>query len=221
MADSDGKYQLQDFDNELINQGFDGIAPTRRQQWINFAYNRVASEFPWLWEKVTATPTLDPGEYQFDMKTDLPGFRSLDHIYVATPGWERKLQRAKDDVFYNQWLVMNLTAPENRGEPSWYFIENNAVWVLPPPTATRIFKVLYHRRVSYLKDPQDQPLTPQYLDEPIVLATLSEAHKRTHELQLAAQMEADLGDWIDQMKIDEEWQDDTQLQRTSPDDTWA
>jgi hypothetical protein len=220
MPTSSGKMQLQDFDQELVDQGFDGIDPARRTRWVNYGYNRVASEFPWLWERATATPTIAVGEFSVDYVTDIPNFRSLDYIYVTTVGSQRQLMGLDDQVFYEQWMVMDLASSSSRGKPSWYFVESDQIYILAPPDTAQTLKVLYHQRLPQLVSPIDAPVTPQYCDEAILLATMSVAHKRTYELQLAAQMEADLGDWIDQMKIDEEWQDENKLQRTRPDDTW-
>jgi hypothetical protein len=212
--------QLQDYDQELYEQGFDSISPARRTRWVNYAYNRVASEFPWLWESATATPTIAAGEFSIDYVTDIPNFRSLDYLYVTTTNHQRQLKAVDNQTFYDQWMVLDLAAPSNRGEPSWYYVESDQIYILAPPATDQTLKVLYHQRLPQLVSPTDVPATPQYCDEAILLATMSVAHKRTYELTLAAQMEADLGDWIDQMKIDEEWQDENKLQRTRPDDSW-
>jgi hypothetical protein len=224
MPTASGQLQLNDYDQELIDQGFDGISQSRRFRWINFAYQRIAAKFPWLWEKTSVDAVINPGEYFLDFTVDLPNFRSLDFLYVVTAGQNRRLRPVDDDQFYDTWLSLDLTAAANRGEPAWYKIEDNELYILPPPQAARTIRAKYHRRITILSNTvpgtTDTPITPQYLDEAILIAALSVAHKRTHELQLAAQAEVDLGDWVDQMKIDEEWQDVNDQERVSPDDSW-
>lgn len=221
MPDSTGKFQLQDFDTALVEQGFDAISPDRRTRWVNFAYNRVASEFPWLWEQTQTTITVNPGKYTLDFVTDIPDFRSVDYVYVTSVGYERRLDHVEEADFFERWLALDLSSSQSRGETSAYKVYGDQLYLLPPPQTARAIKVVYHRRPVSLALPTDVPITPKYLDEAILLASLSVAHKRTHELQLAAQMEADLGDWIDQMRIDEEWRDDQLQQRVVPDNTWA
>lgn len=224
MATSSGQLQLNDYDQELIDQGFDGISPARRTRWINFAYQRIAAKFPWLWQKASVDVVINPGEYFLDFTTDIPNFKSLDYLYVVTAGRERRLKPVNDSQFYEEWLALDLAAAANRSEPSWYKIEDNQLYILPPPQTARTIRVKYHRRATLLSNAvpgvSDTPITPQYLDEAIVIASLAVAHKRTHELQLAAQAEVDLGEWVDQMRIDEEWQDVNDQERVEPDRTW-
>jgi len=230
MPTSTGKYLLDDFDQELIDAGFDAIPQVRRYRWINFAYNRIASEFPWTWEKAIIPFTLAAGEYYADIVgtgPDIPNFHTIDHLYLTIPANLRnKLKRLDDDdYFYENWLAQDLTSASVRATPVWYRIEDQRLYILPPPPGSYTFEAHVHQRTSQLTKTApgttDNPLTPQYLDEAIMIAAFSEAHKRVYELQLAAQDEVDLGSWIDQMRIDEEWQETELQERVSPDNTWA
>jgi|SRR5215471_17273013 len=230
MPTTAGKYLLDDFDTELLDSGFDAIPQIRRYRWINFAYNRIASEFPWTWEKVIAPFTMTPGEFYavlFGASADFPNFHTVDHLYLVSPtNLRAKLERLDDDeYFYENWLVQDLTQASVRSTPSWYRIEDQRLYILPPPAGNYGFEAHGTQRTTQLTKASpgtsDNPLTPQYLDQAIMLATFSEAHKRTYELQLAAQDEVDLGSWMDQMRIDEEWQETEQQERVSPDNTWA
>lgn len=228
MPTASGQFLLDDYDQELIDAGFDGISQARRYRWINFAYNRVASKFPWLWEQAVVSLTMNPGATYFTLSgatPDIANFRDIDHVYVTTANQNRKLKRLDSDkVFFEDWLPLDLTAAANRGEPTWYRVYLQRLYILPPPNASRAFDIHIHRRVSQLTKVTagvtDLPITPQYLDEAIMLASLSVAHRRVHELQLAAQAEVDLGDWMDQMKIDEEWQEPEMQERVEPDRSW-
>lgn len=224
MPTASGQFLLDDFDQELIDAGFDGISQARRYRWINFAYRRIAAKFPWLWEKTSSDVAMAPGTFALNFITDLPGLKSLDYVYVVNSGQERRLRPVDDSTFYDVWWPLDLTAAGNRSEPAYYKIEDNQLYILPPPNVNRTIRVKYHRQVTQLTKVTpgvtDLPMTPQYLDEAIMLATLSAAHKRVHELQLAAQAEVDLGEWIDQMRIDEDWQDTNDQERVLPDNTW-
>lgn len=224
MPTSSGQFLLDDYDQELINSGFDGIDQSRRYRWINFGYRRVASIFPWLWEKYSIDVALPVGDFSIDFVTDIPNFRSLEYIYDVTPNSNIRLHPVDDKQFYENYMAMDLTAAANRSTPGYYKIENNQIYILPPPSSARTIRVLHHRRVTQLTKVNpgvsDLPITPQYLDEGILMAVYAHAHKRVYELQLAAQSEADLGAWVDQMRIDEDWQDIHDQERVEPDDTW-
>jgi len=231
MPTSTGKYLLDDFDLELTDAGFDAIPQARRYRWINFGYNRIGSEFPWTWEKAIAQFTMAPGEYYAVVvpgaSADIPNFRTIDHLYLTTPtNLRTKLERLDDDeYFYENWLVQDLTAASTRSTPGWYRYEDQRLYILPPPAGNYGFEAHVHQRMVQLDKTvpgtSDLPLTPQWMDQAIMLATFAEAHKRVFELQLAAQDEADLGQWIDQMRIEEEWVETDQQERVSPDNTWA
>jgi hypothetical protein len=230
MPTSTGKYLLDDFDLELTDAGFDAIGQARRYRWINFGYNRIASEFPWTWEKAIIPFTMTAGEYYaqlFGAGADIPNFRTIDHLYLTAPANLRtKLERLdNDDTFYDSWLVQDLTAASVRATPEWYRIEDQRMYILPPPPSTYSFEAHVHQRMNQLDKStpgvSDNPLTPQWLDQAIMLATFCEGHKRVYELQLAAQAEADLGMWVDQMRIDDDWVETDQQERVEGDDTWA
>lgn len=228
MPTADGKYLLNDFDQELVDAGFDSIPQVRRLRWINFAYNRIASEFPWLWEQAIIPFTINPGEYYAEIvgaTPDISRFRTIDHLYVTTDGHRSKLKRLDDDdAFFEDWLSQDLTSVAIRAEPTWYRIYSQRLYILPPPASVRTFDAHVHQRISQLTTTSpgtsDNPLTPQYLDQAIMLAAYAEAHKRVYEIQLAAQSEADLGSWLDQMRVDEEWQEPEMQERVEPDNTW-
>src|SRR5215471_7889494 len=127
MPTSTGKYLLDDFDQELIDSGFDGIPQVRRYRWINFGYNRIASEFPWLWQKVIAPFTLTVGKYYAQIvgaTPDFPNFHTVDHLYQVSPtNLRNKLRRLDDDeYFYENWLVQDLSSASVRSTPEWYRI---------------------------------------------------------------------------------------------------
>jgi hypothetical protein len=233
MATLSGQLQFNDYDQELIYAGFDAISPNRRARWINFGYRRVANRFPWLWESTSADVVLSPGDFAIGFADnanvagpkDIVGFRTLDRLYIISPNYEQRLQPMSDDRFTFDWAPFDLSVSQKRGEPCWYHIADNKLYVLPPPQGSRTFRVKYKRRVTDLSNTTpgvtDTPITPQHLDEGILMAIFSHAHKRVHEIQLASVAEADLGDWFTQMLIDDDWQDEYYPERIQPDDTWA
>jgi hypothetical protein len=223
MPDTAGKYYLSDYIAELQARGFDGFSQGDLTTFVNRGYFHVARRSQWLWEQTTDALTMTPGTFQFPLWPavggELPYVKSVDKVVVTTAGQQRRLKVMDDDQFWPN-LGLDLTATSNQGEPSQYYIFNQAIYILPPPSASRAFLVYYHQRVAALANPNDQPITPQHLDEAIILASLIRCHRRANEPSLAAVVETDLEEIFDDMRDDEELMMGEQLDRVSPDNTW-
>jgi hypothetical protein len=222
MPTPSGQFQLQDYLAELVARGFDGYSVTDQTTYVNRGYFHVARRSQWYWEQTTDAFTVNPGSYAVDMwpiGTEFPNFRSMDKVVVTTAGFTKKLKLMDEDDFY-KWLGFDLTQTQFQGEPYSYFIFNQKLYILSPPNAVRSFLAYYHQRVVPLVQPTDVPITPQHLDEAIMLATLIRCHKRANELTLAMQMEADLEEFFDDMRDDENMITAEEVERTSPDNTW-
>lgn len=224
MPDVSGKYYLSDYIAELQARGFNGFSAADLTTYVNRGYFHVARKARWLWEQTTDTFTLAPGAAYVDLwptvAGELPNFRSLDKLYITTTNYRRKLNPMKDDDFFLKWLGEDLTLTSNQAEPSWYYIWQGKLYILPPPNASRTFLAHYHQRVSALVNPTDQPITPQHLDEAILDAALIRAHSRAQEPQLATMKRSDLEEVFDDMRDDEEEQMDEVQWRVEPDNTW-
>jgi hypothetical protein len=150
----------------------------------------------------------------------LPYFRSLDRIYKTTVGHAGKMQVMTEENFYEHKLNQDWTQQNLWNEPSEYFVFNDQLWLLSPPTEVRSFMAYYFRRPIALLADTDYPITPQHLDEAIIDASRVRAHTRSSEPNLAVSARSDLEEAFDDMRDDEE-EDMHELQeRVSPDNTW-
>jgi hypothetical protein len=222
MPTASGQFQLQDYLAELVSRGFDGYSVADQTTYVNRGYFNVARRSQWYWEETTDAFTIAPGAYTvslWPLGAELPNFRSLDKVVVTTAGQTRRLKLMDEDDFW-KWLGFDLTQTQYRGEPYSYFVFQQKLYVLSPPLASRDFLAYYHQRVVPLVQPTDVPITPQHLDEAILLAALVRCHKRANELTLASQMEADLEEFFDDMRDDETMMTAEEVERTSPDNGW-
>jgi hypothetical protein len=224
MPDANGKFYFSDYVVELKARGFDGFSDADLKVLINRGYFAVARKSRWEWERQIDTFTLAPGAMPLALWPtvggEMPYFRSLDKLYVTTFGQRKRLKVALDDDFFVNWLALDLTASSARGEPIYYYIYENQLYVLPPPVTSRDFIAHYHRRMVALAGDMDQPITPQHLDEAIVVASLIRCHQRSNEVNLASMAQMDLEEFFDDMRDDEEKYMEEQPSRVRPDDSW-
>jgi hypothetical protein len=221
-----GQWYAADHVADLQVRGFDGFNALDLLEMVNDGYFHVARKSQWYWERTTDAFTLNPGSAFVTVGTggtELPNFRGIERLYVSTAGQQRKLQPLFDDDFFEKWLYKDLTAAQSRGEPSGYYVYQNKLYILPPPSGARDFLAYYRRRVTKLTSNTDAtglPLTPVHLDEAIKLASRIRAHTRANEPTLAAIAESDLEEIFDDMRDDEENIMEEQQERVKPDDTW-
>jgi hypothetical protein len=225
MPDTSGKMYLQDYVHELKLRGFDGFTDADLGVFVTRGYHHVARKHRWLWEKTVDNLTMDPGTAYVDLwptvDGELPFFRSIDKLYLTGPdSFRKKLKPMGDDEFFTNWLFLDLTAPVNRGEPAYYKTYEQRLYILPPPVASRDFIAHYFRRVQPLVLNNDQPITPQHLDEAIIQAALIRCHQRANEPALAAVAQVDLESFFDDMREDEEREMTELTNRVKPDDSW-
>lgn len=222
MPTISGQYQLADYIAELQARGFDGFSAGDLTTYVNRGYFHVARKSQWYWEETTDAFTVAPGSSFVSLwpgGAELPNFRSLDKLVVTTAGSTRVMKPLKDDDFF-KWLGRDQTLASGRNEPTGYYIYQGKLYVLPPPQASRDFLAYYHQRVSPLVNPTDVPITPQHLDEAIMIAAIIRCHKRSNEPTLAQLAEQDLEEFFDDMRDDEEELMGEKQDRVKPDRTW-
>ena len=224
MPDANGKFYLSDYIAELKARGFDGFSDADLTTFVNRGYFHIARKAPWYWEETTDTFTIAPGASSVDLWPagggELPYFKTLDKLFVTTAGHTARLKPMDDEEFFDHYLSQDLTSSSLRGEPTKYYVYNGKLYILRPPNASRDFRAHFHRRVAPLVNPTDQPLTPQHLDEAILTAAIIRCHKRSNEPTLAALAQADLEEFFDDMRDDEEMLMGEQQDRVRPDNTW-
>lgn len=224
MPDANGQYQLQDYIAELKAMGFDQLGDAYLTAYVNRGYFHVARKNRWVWEETTGTFTVTPGSYGPQIWPiaggSLPNFRSLDKLYITTTNYRAKLRPMNEDQFFERWLPLDLTATQNQGIPDSYYLWGGRLYILSPPNVSLDFIAHYHRRVSALVASVDVPITPIHLDEAILIAAKIRCHKRANEVSLAATERADLEEFFDDMRDDEEELMDEELDRVVPDRSW-
>lgn len=226
MPDPFGKYNLLDFRTDLQQRGFDRFTPEVLDAMINRAYFAVAAKSRWEWERTTVAFTLTPGQYYVSTTPHdpytpaIPNFRSVERIYITTAGYQKKLQLMKEDDFFQNYLGLDLTNPDYRNEPSHYFLYDERIYVLSPPSMARSFVAYVFQRPDQLMTEFDYPITPQHLDEAIINAARVRAHTHSNEPGLSTFARADLEEIFDDMRDDEEEDMHEYQERVSPDNTW-
>lgn len=231
MTTSSGNQVLDEFIAELQAMGFSAFSVADLTTYINRGYFHVARKNRWYWEQTTDAFVLTPGQFAVALwpgGAELPQFRSLDKLYITDAGRQVKLTEMDDDEFFTNWLSLDLTQGQWRGNSSKYKVWNQQLYIMSPPATTTNFLAHYHRRVvplsSATKYPTanytDVPITPPHLDEAILMAAKIRCHKRANELTLASNERVDLEEAFDDMRDDEAELVDEGFDRVSPDDTW-
>jgi hypothetical protein len=218
---ANGKLQLQDYDAALTARGFDGYQPNERYQLINFGYRYIARQYPWSWAQATFTYAVTPGTgFVAISGASTLGADNINEVYVTTDPYRRKLKPLRQEVFESVWLPLDLTISDNRGIPDHYYVFNGNLYILPPPQSAMNVLVYFQNFLPDMVAATDAPVTPQVLDEVILDAALVRAHRRSHELQLAADAQQRVDEAIMDMLADDTWLMGELQERVIPDNQW-
>lgn len=219
-----GKWQLQDFDAELVAHGFDRYPVQQRYNYINFAVRDIARQFQWVWEINTVQKAVAPGTPYLTLTgaaPDITNFSSVEYVTLVTDPYRRQLKTMSEDLFVKQWLSRDLTAAVNRSVPSRYIVFANRLYIIPPTQAALTFEIQYRQTPVDMAGLTDVTLLPHDFDELIVLAALERCHRRAKETNAEAEVKAKQGEIINDMLSGETWVDPHRPTRTIPDRTWA
>ena len=146
MPDSNGKLQLQDYDQQLVVRGFDAFQQVNRYQMINAGYRAIAAEVPWMWEETYKDYPLLPGQYTIPISGGAPLLpSSVETIVCVTDPYRKKLDAEQAYKFKERWLYLDLTVSQNQGITSKYYIWQSVIYVLPPPQFAMTFRVFFHQ----------------------------------------------------------------------------
>lgn len=177
--------QLTDARDELAARGFDGLAPSRANGFLNAAKNVLENfaPFPWLETSTSGTAPLTIT----DLKTVLYVYRTAPNL--AIDGQERNYLRE----MYGPDLTVTGTAS------FWYLEGLTTLKLFPVDTAT-IF-VDYLRNSPELSADSDEPLFPARLNQVWMDYACAEAYMDADEPAMAqtciSKAEARLGREID------------------------
>lgn len=221
MPNANGQLQLQDYDAALVARGFDGYQPSERTQMINQGYRYIARKNTSAWEQAVVTQSLAPGAYSLPMAgTSLLGADNIGGIYLLTNPYRRKLAVMDQGVFEEQWLPQDLTLAANQSIPSWYYVFENSIYILPPPSLTVSLSIHFQSFLPDMVNLTDVPVTPQIYDEVILDAALVRAHRRAHELELAGEAQGRINEALQDILADDVWTMAEQQERVIPDNQW-
>lgn len=221
MPNANGQLQLQDYDAALVARGFDGYPPNERAQLINLGYRYVARKNTSSWEQSVGSFPMSPPTYSLAMAGASPlGADNISGIYLTTDPYRRKLEVMDQNVFEEQWLSLDLSAAPNRGVPSWYYVFESNIYLLPPPQSAMTFSVHFQNFLADMVSVTDVPATPQIYDEVILDAALVRAHRRAHELELANEAQGRINEALGDILADDVWTMAEQQERVIPDTQW-
>ena len=210
-----GLLKLSDFRAELKARGFDGFTDSELNRYVNWGYFHVARKFRWLWLQPSApyTTTLNPGDFAINV-ANITNYASTRKVMITTAGKERKLTGIGEYYFSEQWLPLDLTNSSYRDTPYCYYIFQNKIYVLPPPSTAVPVSVYYWQKVTALDSDNDTTtILPEETDEMVLSAALVRCHRRANQWELARNEFAILNDSMDDFLVQQGWEmEDTQLQ---------
>ncbi len=178
--------QLADFMAELQRRGFDGFTPADLVRYINFGYRKIGRLTKWAWEEATITKVVAPGTFSLSLVTDLPTVKSVKAVVCTTANQEARLTAISPDEFYTDWAALDLTSSSRRGEPDRYFLSASALYLLPPPAASRTYAITAEQYLAELDQVNNPTLiTPGEYDEAVLLAAEEHCHIRARQPQFA------------------------------------
>jgi hypothetical protein len=221
VPDTNGKWQLSDYDQALLNRGFDAYQQVERFQFINYGYRYVARKFPWSWEESTQQYTVTPPAFQISTGTGAPlTMSSIIGVDITSDPYRQRLTPERADQFPIAWLPLDMTASQNRGVPFRYYVWQNQIWLLPAPQAAVQVTVYFRKYLADLIALTDTTVLPQIMDEVILDATLVRCHRRAHELQLAQEAQMRVDDAVGDMLQSDVWIMEELQERVIPDNQW-
>lgn len=209
------KLDLDGFREELIGRGFSGFNPDQLDRYINWGYLRVARKTRWTWEQTAVTIPQTAGDATIDF-ADLPHVKSIKAVSITTPTVEQRLQAMGEDYFLKNWMPFDLTDSKFRGEPSYYYIWRNTIYLLPPPTSDRTVVVEYWQQPTPLDGNNKQTVTDEIYDEGILLEAEVVCHRRAKEVELMGYAKAELAEFYADLYAQDEFQMDEEPERVEP-----
>lgn len=183
-----GDMVLKDFDDELQARGFDGFLQAQRYRYVQWAYRDVVRMSEWR-AMISTSSNIDltaGGSYQIDVAT-LTDFGSIASITTTYEGGYR-LKALDERDFFDNFHSIDYTTGRNRGVATHYYLHENNIWILPPPSVAMRFVVTYYRKAELLdvgNPTTTKPDTAAELDPAILARALMYCHRRANQWDLA------------------------------------
>lgn len=122
---------FEELTNEVIARGYDYLAKSRVELFVQRANQKLEAKYPWPWREATKE-----GVAPLEIK-DL-----RDVLSVANTAQERPIYGQT-----RQWLAERYSSLEEAGEPLWWWLDNVTLRVFPTSTSANI-------SVRYAKKPE-------------------------------------------------------------------
>jgi hypothetical protein len=203
---------LTELDAELIARGFAGFSPAQRTRYINWGYFQVARASRWWWEKDSEDLAFAVGDFRKALAATFDS--SLKAVVTSPNDRRRALKPLSEQDFLENWYPLDLAGTGGRGDSTQYFIwAEEAIqylYLIPPPDAAMTVHHIFSQEVVPLAAGGDSLITPDEMDEAVVLAALIRCHMRANEQELAMTARGmleeafDLQLNVDGLKMDEE-----------------
>lgn len=183
------------FKAELTERGWSRYA-SQLDLYLDFALRTVCRAIKWADTQGSVAITAygaGASEYKIPFSSINSGnVRTILQVYLTTTDKERKLLPMEEDSFLNDWLYRDMTDSSNQGEPTHYFVYQQAVYLSPAPDQDYDFNVSYVERINAFSADGATSGLPERLDEAILLEAEAVCFQRAHELErmYAAQAEA-------------------------------
>jgi hypothetical protein len=211
------KMTLTDFITELSRRGFDGFDVGDLVRYVNFGYRKIGRLTKWAWEQTDLSATLSPPGYRLSLTADLPTVKSVTAVVGTTVNYETRLVSITDDDFYSNWAAYDLTSSSVRGEPDTYWLGSSALYVLPPPIASRTFTITAEQKLAELVPNVNEVLiTPDEYDEAVLLAAEEYCHVRARQPRFADVNRKLIEDFFDDAVADDTTRSKDLMERVLP-----
>ena len=161
---------LEELTNEVVARGFDYLAPSRIETFVQRAYQKLEAKYVWPWREATKE-----GIAPFEIK-DLRDILSITNVTQERPLYGQT----------RQWLAERFPNLEESGLPLWWWLDNLTLRVFPLST-TETISVRYAKKPEVLTA-KTEPAMPSEWHGLIVDLAVVECLKDNNETSEAREL---------------------------------
>lgn len=211
-----------DFRLELKSRGFSGFTDDALNRYINWGLFEIARKAPWTWEKAEVTIAIDPGEHinilgHESVVTELKLIRSINQLYLVTPGFESKMKILDDREFFEHWLRLPLATDAGlRATPHFYRLWARKLYTLPPADTAHTIRAHVTNRFPVMDDETDKTPMPEDYDEAVLLAAEVRCHRRANQYQHAQNARFELTMLFGELLTEQHRENEEEIDRAIP-----
>lgn len=223
-------------DNQLYQLGTMKVLPiVTNGQWQRFEYYYTPEELGntsmvnmFLQVAAPVTPSgweLDDVQIQAGISdvdaVEMGAFGGVRGMWVTTANQRRQLDPLSKDRFYNDYYAaLPPAGAQEYGEPQYYYVENNRIYVVPAARESRTVRIDYDgRELKLLKD-SDTPDLPDEFEELVMIGSMMRAHQRARDWNEAQLLRRDLDEGFIDLLNRQALVYDEEPERVIPDNRW-